>query len=190
MNLEQLKEFVPPELLVAIKKLELPGLVFHEDHQETSESLALMQVCETFFATAYECLTGTVGERLVQVPSRRVMQSITTPTTFKENVLDFFKKDIPDEGIFCLNTRPTYPTRLQEVKLHELKLGSEFLQKKLRAVPPGGGFVMGYLQRQLLGPKCGKLEDSVKFWGRFKAMTTAITSRARRKSWQKEPLLF
>jgi hypothetical protein len=38
-----------------------------------------MQLYELYFATAYECITGTVGERLVQVPSTRVVEE-TNPT--------------------------------------------------------------------------------------------------------------
>jgi hypothetical protein len=103
MNLEQMKEFVPQVFLNAIKKLKLPGLVFHEDHQGTSDSLLLMQVCEVFFATAYECLTGTVGERLVQVPSKRVIQSITTPTPFEEKVSFFQEQDSRWRDLLCVD---------------------------------------------------------------------------------------
>jgi ubiquitin len=177
MNLEEMKEFVPPELLIAIKELELPGLVFHEDHKGKLESLLLMQLCELYFATAYECITGTVGERLVQVPSTRVVEetnptplSEEAPTEFSDEAIKFMT-DIPEKGVFCLLTWPTLSSLLQD-----MKQGSVFLMHKLRELPAKGGFVTLNRLRELLGLKFGDWEDSVKVCPRGATVQDVVDS--------------
>ena len=106
MNPTEMSEFVPQELVNQIKAIQLPGLAFHGDHNGKDAHLEMMlrmQLCELYFATTYyECVTNMVGERLVQLPSTRVLSAIAD-RQFGEDAISFMK-DIPDKGIFCLFT--------------------------------------------------------------------------------------
>jgi hypothetical protein len=103
MDLDEIIHHVPQDLVDQIISLELPGLTFHKDHEDGHlEMLVLMQLSELKLATIYDCVTNTVGERLVPLPSSRVRKSIDSPQ-FGQNAIDFMK-NIPDKGVSCLLT--------------------------------------------------------------------------------------
>lgn len=80
MDEEDMINFIAQEWVDKIKALQLPGLVFHADHNQYLETLIRMQLSELYFATSYQCNTERVGERLVQLPSQRVRDAIAIPT--------------------------------------------------------------------------------------------------------------
>jgi hypothetical protein len=134
MDKEDMINFIAQEWVDKIKALQLPGLVFHADHNQYLETLIRMQLSELYFATSYQCNTERVGERLVQLLSQRVRDAIALPTCNPAAVE--FLRDIPDNGVCPALTWITLPCQLQKMKQE-----SPFLTAKLRTPPPQGGFV-------------------------------------------------
>jgi hypothetical protein len=95
-----------------IKALELPGLAWGRQRWSTWNTGADAAL-QDFFATAYECVTNTVGERLVQLPSTRVRELIAH-RKFGRNAIKVMT-GIPNKGVFCLLIWATLPFRLQEM---------------------------------------------------------------------------
>jgi hypothetical protein len=157
MALDKVIQHVPQGLVEKIKRLRLPGLTFNKDHEGKDghfELLVKLQLCELKIATMHRCATNTVGERFFQMPSLHVRRSIASPKFSKKAIA--FMTNIQDNGVFCLFTWPTLKARL-----HEMKLNSEFLQHILRDLP-NREFVKLFWIMELLGPKFGAWEDSLK----------------------------
>ena len=113
MKLQDMREIVSQELLSQVKKIGLPGLAFHDDQEGKLDDLITMQLCEMCLACTRECVTATVGERLVQLPNVRVCKAVA-PHTFEQEVVDFMQ-GVPDKGVFCLLSWPTLASRLQRM---------------------------------------------------------------------------
>lgn len=157
LDLADMEKLVSEEVVAAITSLGLPSLVFYKDKVAHRKTLIRMQVCEMFLACSRSCATNTVCERLMQLPSDAVRQAVQQ-LKFPPNAIEFMS-DIPDGGVFCVFTWPTLPSYLQQLA----KTSPDFLPHRLRAEPPKGGFVKANRAIELLGPKFGGWEDSVKF---------------------------
>jgi hypothetical protein len=155
MNEDEMKAFVPQALVKLIKFLGLPGLVYHTDHADHLETLIRMQLCEMYLATVYECITNTVGERFIEVPSKRVLESLRVQTISKEAIGFMTDIRIPRNGVHFVLTWPTMRSVLQELKSED-----SFLEH-LQDVPEGGGFIKIYLLQQLFGVLAGGWENCI-----------------------------
>jgi hypothetical protein len=129
--------------------------------------LIRMQVCEIYFACTYTCVTKTVGERLVQLPSARVCEAVE-PHTFDSNAVKFLK-EIPDRGIYCLLTWPTLPSMLQRMAKN-----SEDLRQKVHPEPKAGGFVKANRLIELHAQKFGSWEDCIEQSPRERDLTEVL----------------
>jgi hypothetical protein len=154
MNLPEMQEIVSKELLSQIKELGLPGLSFHEDQDSRLDALITMQLCEMILACTRECVTATVGERLVQLPSLRVCVAVA-PHEFGPAAVEFLQ-NTPEKGVIGLLKKCTLPSQLQRMAKK-----SSFLPHRLHPEPEAGGFVTANRLFELFGPKLDKLQDSL-----------------------------
>jgi hypothetical protein len=187
MDLSQMQEIVSKELLSQIKELGLPGLSFHEDQEGRLDALITMQLCEMLLACTRECVTATVGERLVQLPSPRVCEAVA-PHEFGPAAVEFLQ-NIPHKGVIGLLSWPTLQSQLQRMKEN-----SSFLPHRLHPVPKAGGFVTANCLVELLGAKLNKLLDSLDYCPRQKdlhkvlehltpALEGVMTDDKKRRRW-------
>ena len=105
MGVDEVRKLIPQDLVSQIKNLELPGRVFHPDHDEKLEDLIAMQLLEMLIACCFVCVTGTVVERLTQVPSEKVQEAVAR-RSFSAAILAWIAS-IPDGGVHCITTWPT-----------------------------------------------------------------------------------
>ena len=161
----QAKAMVPQHIVDEIVALSLPGLWFHGDHEGHLCDLIRLQLVELFLACYYTCVTQTVGERLVQLPSTHV-RSITQETlpALPDGAREFLA-DMGDGDAWCIHTWPTLRSRLQE-----MAYGSEMdrdnqllLQRVLPPLPPMGGYVTANRFMELFGAKFGWCEDCLDY---------------------------
>ena len=150
-----MEKLVSQEIIAQIKELDLPGMVFHEDHSDTLDHLIRMQLCEMFLACSRHCATNTVCERLVQLPSKKVRHTLAIPK-FSQKAIEFLK-GTPDGGIYCQLTWPTLPSRLHRIA----ETSPCFLPHKLHPEPPKGGFVTRNRNMKWVGEKLGGRQDSM-----------------------------
>ena len=112
-----------PGIIDTIIGLGLPGLAVHDDYMDEIKDLISMQLAEGFWACSYHCVTMTILERLVELPSQAVRDAIAVPN-FSTDVLDFFHCG-PIAGTQGLFGWPTLRSALA-------KMNSEYLDAKLQ----------------------------------------------------------
>ena len=118
----------------AIMDLQLPGLIVHNDHNDFVKDLIVLQLAEGFLACYYQCITMTILERLVELPSKAVSDAVAVPV-FGRTVVDFVRcQQETVDGIQGLFGWPTL-----RFCLAEMAKTSNYLQAKLR--PNGDKFV-------------------------------------------------
>jgi len=166
MTVEDMKQKIPRRVVDEILSLRLPGLVVHEDHTEELQTLIRMQLCELFLACSRACVTNTVGERLVQVPTLEIQRIIEPVSSYPTEAVTFFQdEEIPDGGMHNITTWSTFPS-----DMHRLAEDSpDFLQQKLHPQPKEICLKIQRLQI-LLGPKCGGFQNAVSVSDRSKQM--------------------
>jgi len=162
---------VDGSIVDAIKQLKLCFLQFNANHEDRLTDFIVMQICETVLACSYQCVTKMVGERMVAIPSQKVLDAIL-PHELDPRAVNFMR-DIPDDGIFNIFTWATLPTRMRHLAAEEqaamATLATEgqdvsnepFLSPRLHPEPPKGGFVTAYLAMEVAGPKYGGWRDAV-----------------------------
>lgn len=100
LNQTDLPKLVPNDVVQSIQDLELPGIIFNRVHEETEQVPPIqMQVCEMFLACSRDCVTNTVCERLIKLPSPKVF-GLLEDVSIPEEAVDFMK-NIPDGGVVC-----------------------------------------------------------------------------------------
>ncbi|CAB9513632.1 expressed unknown protein [Seminavis robusta] len=133
LDMEEVRGSVPRQLVTDILNLELPGLAAHNSHDGEMEDLVAMQVCEILYACMRaNCVTNTVGELFLQLPSDEVREAVT-PTEFSPAAIEFMK-DIPVNGITCQFTWETIRSTLYGIAKSS---PDSILREKLRDEPKG-----------------------------------------------------
>ncbi|CAB9518447.1 expressed unknown protein [Seminavis robusta] len=150
MDLEQCLAAVPEEVIHQILDLRLPGLFVHDDHQESVAHLIALQLCEALHACGRHTCTGTICERLTQLPSKQVVE-LMTPPTFESGVLGSMA-DIPVGGIPFITTWPTLRSWL-------VATGQGRLVRKL----PEGECVTFQRLGAVFGPKLGVIQNAIPY---------------------------
>ncbi|CAB9504731.1 expressed unknown protein [Seminavis robusta] len=161
MDLEEIKEIVSDKDVDAIAQLDLPGLACHKDKQVKTEDLIRLQIYECLLACSFECVTGTVCERFLQVPSKEA-QKIVTIDTAPFSRLSNHKQEalcnVPDGGNLYITTWETLRSHL-----YAAAPDSSFLQSKLRPLPDPkeGAFVKENRLSRLAPAKYSGYKDCV-----------------------------
>jgi hypothetical protein len=158
---------MPLSLMIEqIVDLDLPSLYFHYDHSDHCKYLIKMQLVEMLLACSIQdCKTMTVLEHLVQMPSKKVRDALSSSVT--PNLAVGLLGEIPDGGVHCVGTWSTLPS-----DLHRLAESSELLANRLHCEPKEGGFVTLNRWKALLGSKFGSFEDCLPKSPRSKQLDT------------------
>lgn len=148
MDLNQLENLVPVELVERIREMELPGLVFHPDFVEHAKHLIRMQLVESVLgcsASNAECVANTVAERLLQQPCPEVREAVQPhPDLWTPEVVAFF------QNIGTGKVQFLFSWRTLSAALWASSNPSEFLRRRLRLLP---GFVKEFVAKALVGDK-------------------------------------
>lgn len=150
MSMDDCRDLVGDELVDEIIELQLPGLHVHEDHEEKIRALIRLQLVEALAAnTLFACKTNTTLERLTQLPSKKVLDTMK-PLTIDKKLIEEFRY----EAVHILGTWITLRSEMLTV------LGSDFLQNKLHPPPKdAAGFVKLNRWIQLFEPYYLSFDD-------------------------------
>jgi hypothetical protein len=142
MDLTQLKEIAPDELVQTILDMEMPGMVFHPDHVEQAQHLIRMQLVDTVLSCSAQCETNTISERLLQQPSSSVLAAVQPHTwLFTPDMIAFFRNIGKGKVNFLFSWR----TLADALRVMLASGGSEFLRRRLQELPGFGKEFLGAL---------------------------------------------